>query len=104
MRKLLLASETSTRTEGRSAAIPVNAQQQSRIRDTIIERHVQPVTNVDFDISVGTAVPMTVTFYDLPPRVIRIVPRYRGYKFFMVRDEIVIVDPRTYEIVAVIPA
>jgi hypothetical protein len=33
-----------------------------------------------------------------------IVPQYRGFDYCLVDDEIVIVDPRTLEIVAVIPA
>jgi hypothetical protein len=35
---------------------------------------------------------------------VRIVPQYRGFDYLLVEDEIVIVDPRTLEIVAVIPA
>jgi hypothetical protein len=33
-----------------------------------------------------------------------VVPQYRGYRFFYYENEIVIVDPVTLEIVAVIPA
>ena len=32
-----------------------------------------------------------------------IVPQYRGFSFFVVRDEIVIVEPSTYQIVTVLP-
>ena len=32
------------------------------------------------------------------------VPAYRGYRFFYYEEELVIVDPVTLEIVAVIPA
>jgi hypothetical protein len=32
------------------------------------------------------------------------VPEYRGYLYFVYEDEIVIVDPNTLAIVAVIPA
>src|ERR1700687_5423194 len=31
------------------------------------------------------------------------MPQYRGYNFFVVRDDIVIVDPSTYKIVDVLP-
>ena len=36
--------------------------------------------------------------------IVRIVPQYRGFDYLLVEDEIVIVDPSTLEIVAVIPA
>lgn len=39
----------------------------------------------------------------MPSTIIAIVPEYRGYSYIVVRDEIVIVEPRTYRIVAVLP-
>jgi len=39
----------------------------------------------------------------LPADVVEVVPQYRGYSFFVVRDEIVIVEPSTYKIVTVLP-
>jgi hypothetical protein len=35
--------------------------------------------------------------------VVEIVPQYRGYDFVLVKDEIVIVEPSSYKIVAVMP-
>jgi len=49
-------------------------------------------------------VPRTVHVVDLPSDVVEIVPQYRGFKYILVRDEILIIDPDTFEIVAVIPA
>jgi hypothetical protein len=63
---------------------------------------VRPLTSVNFSVSVGTVVPTTVTLTPLPADVVTIVPQYRGYSFFMVRDEIVIVEPSTKKIVTVI--
>jgi hypothetical protein len=64
---------------------------------------VQPLTNVNFSLSVGTAVPRDVRLQTLPAEVVEVVPQYRGYSFFVVRDEIVIVEPSTYKIVTVLP-
>jgi len=36
--------------------------------------------------------------------IIDIHPEWRGYKYFIVNDEIVIVEPSSLRIVAVIPA
>jgi len=49
-------------------------------------------------------VPRTVSFHPLPSQIVDIYPSWRGYEFFLVRNEIVVVDPRTLEIVAVLPA
>jgi hypothetical protein len=59
-------------------------------------------SDVHFSLSVGTRVPRSVHVLDLPSDIVEIVPAYRGYKYVLVGDEIVIIDPATFEIVAVI--
>lgn len=61
-------------------------------------------TNVNIDISVGRRLPRDWDFVPVPVAVIDVVPEYRGYYFAYVEDEYVIVEPDTYEVVAVIPA
>ncbi len=68
------------------------------------ETSIKETTNVNFNISVGTRVPSSVTFYPLPPRIVEIYPEWRGYKVILVKDRYVIVRPETYEIVYVIEA
>jgi uncharacterized protein DUF1236 len=58
---------------------------------------------VNFSLSVGTVVPRDVRFQLLPADVVEILPQYRGYSFFVVRDDIVIVEPSSYKIVDVLP-
>jgi hypothetical protein len=58
---------------------------------------------VNFSVSVGAVVPRDVRLQTLPSDVVEVVPQYRGYDFFVVRDEIVIVEPSTYKIVTVLP-
>src|SRR5260370_20259553 len=60
------------------------------------------MTKFNFSLSVGTAVPRDVRFQPLPAEVVEILPQYRGYNFFIVRDDIVIVEPSTYKIVDVL--
>ncbi len=62
------------------------------------------MTNVNFGLSVGTAIPRSIALHTLPPAIVTLVPAYRGFRFILVRDDIVIIDPDTYEIVDVIPA
>ena len=64
----------------------------------------QPVNNVNFSISVGTRVPREVSLPSASGRIVTIYPEWRGYEFFLVRDQIMVVDPRTLEIVAVLEA
>jgi hypothetical protein len=99
---------TSTSVENRGArgtSVQLSADQRSQIK-TIIGRERGPRlgSNANFSVSVGTRVPRSVHVVVLPEEIVRIVPEYRGYNYFLVGDEIVIVDPRTLEIVAIIPA
>lgn len=75
----------------------------SSIRDTKNLKRVDR-TNINFNINVGTVVPRTIGLVPLPGPIVAVVPAYRGYLYIVVGDELLIVHPRTYEIVAVIPA
>ena len=86
-----------------NASVNINDQQRTRVAESITRLNVQPLNNVNFSLSVGTAVPRDVHLQTLPSDVVEVVPQYRGYSFFVVRDEIVIVEPSTYQIVSVLP-
>lgn len=86
-----------------NAAVNINDQQRTRISQSFARVDARPLTNVNFSISVGTAIPRDVRLSPLPADVVEIVPQYRGYNYVLVKDEIVIVDPASYKIVTVIP-
>lgn len=86
-----------------NASVHINDQQRTRLSQSFARVNVQPLNNVNFSVSVGTAIPRDVRLHPLPADVVEVVPQYRGYNFVMVRDEIVIVDPATYKIVTVLP-
>jgi hypothetical protein len=96
------AGQSTTTTGQAGAAGKLSTEQRTQITSVIKEQRVQPVTNVNFSISVGTRVPRDVTFHTLPERVVTIYPEWRSYKYILVKEQIVIVDPNTYEIVAVL--
>jgi hypothetical protein len=60
------------------------------------------ITNVNFSVSVGAIVPRSVHVYEVPADIVKIVPAYRGYKYVVVRDEILILEPDTLKIVVII--
>jgi hypothetical protein len=71
----------------------ITTEQRTEIRQTIIKQADAPrVTNVDFSVSVGTVVPRTVKVVVLPARVVEIYPQWRGYRYFIVGDRIIIID------------
>jgi hypothetical protein len=86
-----------------NASVNINDQQRTRLSQSFARVNVQPLSNVNFSLSVGAVIPRDVRLHPLPADVVEVVPQYRGYNFVMVRDEIVIVDPATYKIVTVLP-
>jgi hypothetical protein len=85
------------------ARVQLSEQQRGNIGATFTkETRLNRVTNVNFSINVGTRVPRSVRLVVLPASVIAIVPEYRSYHYFVVNEQICIVEPTTYEIVEVI--
>jgi hypothetical protein len=86
------------------AGAKLSGEQRTKITTVIRSQHVQPLANVNFSISVGTRVPRDVRFNPLPAEVVTVYPEWRGYEFVLVNNQIIVIDPRTFEIVAVIDA
>jgi len=81
----------------------LTAQQRTHISQTVLSgSNVPRVNNVNFALSVGTVVPASVRFAAVPAALIEINPAWRGHEFFVVQDDIVIVD-NSRRIVATVP-
>jgi hypothetical protein len=101
-----VSGSTTTERGGASASVNLTSEQRTKIHQVIVkERNAPRVTNVDFQLNVGTVVPRErVRLVRVPQEIIEIQPAWRGYMYFLVGDEIVIVEPSTYRIVAIIEA
>lgn len=83
----------------------LSEQQRTTVRERIREGGALErgrVASVDFNVRVGTRVPTRINLAPLPAVIVEEVPAYRGYVYFVVRDELVIVEPSTHVIVDVI--
>jgi hypothetical protein len=94
------AQERSGRSVGSTT---LSSDQTTRLHEIIAGGNLQRVNHADFALSVGTRVPNTVTLYAVPATIVDILPQYRGFEYVVVRDELVIIDPETLEVVAVLP-
>jgi hypothetical protein len=82
--------------------VNLTTQQRTEIRQTVLTgSNVPRVNNVNFAVSVGTAVPTSVRVVEVPPSLIEIHPQWRGHMYFVVGDQIIIVD-RNHRIIAII--
>jgi hypothetical protein len=75
----------------------------TRFSDRIERMNVRPVSRSNISVSIGATVPRSVRLHAVPNDVVTIYPRFRGHRFVVVEDEIVIIEPRSYRIVAVLP-
>jgi Protein of unknown function (DUF1236) len=99
------AATTTGPGKSRGAAVQLSQDQRSRIGATIGKSSSGRVTTrANFDVSVGAKIPGDVHITVLPADVVEIVPQYEGFDYVMVGDQILIIDPNTLEIVAVIAA
>ena len=88
---------------GRS--VELSERQRTQIKGLIVKgRNVPRVNSSNFSVAVGSAVPRDVHVAPLPPDVIRVVPEYRGFDYVVVRDQLLIIDPDTMKVIAVLPA
>ena len=90
---------------GARANINLTPEKRTRIHEVMVhERNAPRVSSPNFSVSVGTRVPPTVRFVALPQTIVEIEPAWRGFEYFMIGDQILIVDPRSMEIVAIVDA
>jgi len=86
-------------------AVDLTSEQRTQIHERLLAAGgVRPLGSAGFALSVGARVPARIHLYPLPAQIFEIVPEYQGYDYIVVGDEVVIVDPVTLEVVAVIPA
>ena len=86
------------------APAALSGEQHAKIWTTLRGEKAERLSNVQFSTTVGGVIPGTVHLYRLPVSIVEYAPQYRGYEYILVGDEILIVDPRTLRIVAVIAA
>jgi hypothetical protein len=110
---------TSDKIQQKSGA-PLSEDQHAQIKLAVARGNAPRVDRRELHLcaSIGSRVPQSVRLLTLPDEIVRIVPQYRGSNYFIisyrtkdpgggdyffVKDELLIIDPQTLEIVAIIP-
>ena len=85
-----------------SKNVSLTTEQKTTIRQKVLTSSAPRVEHVNFDIKVGVVVPRTVRIAPLPTTIVEIEPEWRGYMYFVRGDEIIVVEPGSLRIVAVL--
>lgn len=82
----------------------LTTEQRTKITSSLKQEKAPRATNVNFSLEIGTAIPSSVQRAPLPRAVVEVYPAWRGYEYVMVENDILIIDPATSRIVAIIEA
>lgn len=93
------ADRGDSRAEGR---VKIDRDRAASLHRDLVDRFGGPGVHLNVRINVGVVVPETVRFRELPSTIVEEYPQFRGYSYFVEDDEVVIVEPRTREVVELI--
>jgi len=88
-------------------AANLTGEQRTRVSERFAARidnmGVRPIPRSRLSVRVGASIPRSIQLYDVPADVVAIYPEFRRNRFVLVEDEIVVVEPGSRRIVAVLP-
>jgi hypothetical protein len=81
----------------------ISSEQEDKIRDSVKNAKVDHVAKLAIPLTVGAEVPRNLHFYPFPKEVAEIAPEYGSYFYVVAAEKIVVIDPLSYRIVAILP-
>ena len=90
-----------------AAAAPVPAissEQEAKIVEAVRGANVDHAAKMEITLRVGAEIPRNLHFYPFPKEVAEIAPEYGNYFYVVASRKIVVIDPLSYRIVAILPA
>ena len=83
-----------------SGRVAVNDAQERQVTSVLRKHHVE---TVNVRVSVGSVAPANVKLTAVSSDFIDVFPQFRGYSFFATADNVVIVEPESKKVVALVP-
>jgi hypothetical protein len=83
-----------------SGRVAVNEAQQRQIAKAVRKPHVE---NVNVKVSVGSVAPANVRLVAVSSDLVDVLPQFRGDSMFVTADGIVIVEPSSKKVIALVP-
>ncbi|HVV80563.1 MAG TPA: DUF1236 domain-containing protein [Pseudolabrys sp.] len=83
-----------------SGRVAINDSQEKQLTSVMRKHRVE---TVDVKVSVGSVAPANARLIAVSSDFIDVFPQFRGYSYFSTREDIVVVEPSTRKVVALIP-
>jgi hypothetical protein len=97
------AQKQDAQKSGGGGQVTLSSEQKTKVRETVIRSGNAPrVTNVNFSVNVGTVIPRETRLAPLPPILVEIYPQWRSYRYVIVEERIIIIEPDSFKIVAIV--
>jgi hypothetical protein len=81
----------------------ISSEQETKIRASVKNAKVDHVAKLAIPLTIGAEVPRNLHFYPFPKEVAEIAPEYGAYFYVVAAEKIVVIDPLSYRIVAILP-
>jgi len=82
--------------------VDLSPAQRTIIYRSVVRERVRVPPSAGVEVRLGARVPRSVELYDMPTTIVEEVPTLRRYRYMVVNDEVVLVDPATSEVIEVI--
>ena len=80
--------------------VAVNDAQERQISSVLRKQRIQ---TFDVAVTIGAVAPASVRLGAVSADIVEVLPQFRGYSFFATRENVVIVEPDSKKIVALVP-
>jgi hypothetical protein len=82
--------------------VELSPAQRTTIFRTVTRERVRAAPPAGVEVRLGARVPRSVELYDMPTTVVEEVPTIGRYRYMVVNNEVVLVDPATSEVIEII--
>ncbi len=85
-----------------TADLKLSADQKHTIYQSINNQKQKETAPLDFRAAVGAVVPSSVELQPLPKTIVDLMPQIKDYQFAMVANQVLLVEPKSKQVVEII--
>jgi hypothetical protein len=96
------SAQTPTQDSGAAPSLSLSPAQRQAIYQSVSKTQKNNAAPIGFRASVGAPVPAGIELTPLSDTLAKLVPQARDYEIAMIEKQVVLVDPKTKQVVAVV--